>query len=736
MRKTFTLFILVLATSSVFAIYQMRNWTLPPNKVFMQWGNTPTVTSIQGAPNSIYGVANGVYDENNNLLFYVKDATLYDSESNIVSSVTFGDILKEIVIVPIPGQCRKYYVISGAPMPMSSSRIFAATVDCSSGIPLVTSGPTQIATINDGGNIIGLAASKIVSGSGSAAIRYLYAITRAGFHRLTISSSGFSSLTTLAPLPLGIGEATEVELKHDGSKVAWGDVDDANGKVYEISTTSPYNLTTYILPAQASGFCPNEDHRISGIEYDFSGNLWVSATSTCTGNRGLYKITTTTPPSYIYLSNTGSYDKTQLELTIYNYIIAVHTNGSLGYINPDNNTFSTNALNIPITLKSNGNSFFTNVYSLPDQIDYEDYSYFNGIAQGVADFKINNVSPSSNCGAIQTVFNCNPIQLTNLSTGAISYVLEVQSVDANCNIINGLNYHSGRITTLPTDLRNMPGTNGNWLANNTGRFRVRLTANNGCTTTSKFTYIQVNGTPTAVTSCYRFVNNTTCSGTGVVGGANCASVVSVCQNNPKIKADCSGGQFVQGSFDLVIDEFNTSCGFIQNVANSLNNPLSSTADLVCLSLNDFTTTPGYFFSNTPDLRYRVRLTIRNVCSQNTTESWFIDNFGGCKADGEELESMEAEDKSNLDDYKVFAYVFPNPVSGNATIEIQTNIGNVSTIQFIDIQGKIVYQLSESERLDDGIKSFEVPTQNWAEGIYFYNIAVGDKKFKGKIIKTQ
>ncbi|OJV27230.1 MAG: hypothetical protein BGO32_05035 [Bacteroidetes bacterium 37-13] len=711
----------------------MRNWTLPPNKVFMQYGNTtPSVTSITGAPNNTYVVANGAYDENNNLLFYVIDDTLKDASSNYVGMISNSPILKEIVIVPVPGKCRKYYVIVGCPVPMNSSEVLVTVVDCSSGSPSILSGPTQAAFFNGGGNVLGLAASTIISGSGSSATRYLYIISYTQLHRLTISSSGIDSLTTLTNFYPVIGEPTELELRHDGAKLAWGNCNRAEGKVYEILTSSPYTLTTYTLPQQ--GVCATSNQDISGIEYDFSGNLWVSATSTCPDNKGIYKITTTTTPSYLQLANTGSYDKTQLELSITDYILGLSNSGSFGYINPSSNTFSTTSLNIPITVKSNGSGFIGNVYSLPDQIDHENYAYFNGIEQGIADFKINNVIPYINCSPIQEVYNCNPIAFTNLSTGATSYTLEVTSVDGSCNVTGGLNYNSGTITTLPTDLRSMPGTNGTWLGSNTGRFRVRLTASNGCSTTSKFGYIQVNGTPTAVTSCYTYVNNTTCTGSGISGGVNCASAVSVCQNNPKIKADCSGGQFVQGSYDLVIDEYNSSCVFIQNVANSLNNPLTSTADLVCLSLNDFTTTPGYFYTNFANLRYRVALTIRNVCSSNTTTTWFIDNAGGCKTDGDELGYEESISAVFENSTAAFAQIFPNPSSGNSTLEFNLDKVGKTNVTFSDMQGKVIYRHS-ANAMKEGTQSIAIPSADWAAGVYFYQLAVGDAVLQGKMIKT-
>ncbi len=733
MKKLILALLCTMSIFNVIAATQMRNWTVLPNKVQMIWGTAPSVSSIPGASSSQYAVANGIYDEYNNLLFYVRNGEVLNATSGSVGSIVF-DPLKEVVIAPVPGQCRKYYVIMARATPLSSIELYYAIVDASGSVSMGS--PVHFATLF--GNACGMAASKVISGSGSSAIRYLYCISNSNFSRFTISSSGIASQTNLTPSGLSSLSSSEflpseAELNHGGTRFAWGSTNGASGKVYEITTSSP-TLITHTLTFQSP--CTTSNHSISGLEYDANGNLWVSATSSCQNNKGLYKIVTSTSTASYLGSTTQNFGFTQLELSNHDIILGVSNSGGVGHIIPSNNTFNATTTGISFTVVSNANTnTLPGVYSLPDQIDGENYFYFNGIQHGIADFKINNQTPATGCGSIQVVYNCAPLTFSNLSTGATSYVLEVNSLDVNCALNGVYNYNSGTITTLPTDLRSMPGTGGTYLASNTGRFRVTLTASNGCTTTVKVGFIQVNGSPTAVTSCFTFVNNTTCSGSGVSASANCSSVTNVCTNNPKIKADCSGGQFVGGSFDLVIDEFNSSCGFIQNIGNSLNNPLTSTSDLVCLSLNDFTNTVGlgYFFSNPTGRKYRIRLTIQNLCSSNTKEAWFTDNVSGCKTSWDDEEYTSVVD---MDEDVEQVSLFPNPSSGNATLQFSViNSSEKVTAQLYDLQGSVIAVLAEDRMFSNGTHRIEIPSYNIAQGLYFYNIVIGNKSFKGKFVKS-
>ena len=118
--KRITLALLImLTTSSLFA--QMNYWTTPAKKWNMT-SSTPTSTSLPGGA-SAYSVANGAYDENGDLLFYVQDRSVMDDSGSFVgflptknapNSDCHGalDIIGgEIAIVPISGTCKQFYII-------------------------------------------------------------------------------------------------------------------------------------------------------------------------------------------------------------------------------------------------------------------------------------------------------------------------------------------------------------------------------------------------------------------------------------------------------------------------------------------------------------------------------------------------------------------------------------------------------------------------------------------------
>src|SRR5688572_21722568 len=64
---------------------QMNNFVMPPHKSIVKTNPTSIVPLYSGAPSAAsYGVANGVYDVNDVLLFYVKDRNIYDRSGQLV----------------------------------------------------------------------------------------------------------------------------------------------------------------------------------------------------------------------------------------------------------------------------------------------------------------------------------------------------------------------------------------------------------------------------------------------------------------------------------------------------------------------------------------------------------------------------------------------------------------------------------------------------------------------------
>lgn len=727
MKKTLFFIFFVISLNSM-AIYHMRNWTLPPNKVTMTYGNTPVVSALPGSPTGTYAAANGAYDENNNLLFYVIDGTIYSATGSSLTTAPLSTpyyYAKEIVILPVPGQCKKYYVVCSRATALTAIELYRTTVDCSSGTASVPASPGTWTTITStlSGNFCGMAASKVISGSGSTALRYLYVLTRgsgAVITRYTVSSSGIASPTTINTAAMQLlptnGMISELELNQDGSKLAWGYGNTANGKVYELATASPNTLITYTLT--------NPDQNIMGIEYDGSNNLWISAQSVTTLNNGIYKITTTATPSYLKISGTSAYNNTQLEKSNNSYIYAVNNSGTMAYIDETSNSFTTSSSYIPaVTLVSNGSGLA--VYSLPDQVDFEDYSYFNGIPLAKAAFSINGTaSTNSSCGALQNVYNCVPIVFSNQTTGSpISYTLTVNSIDINCNTISGagyLNYNSGTITTLPTDLRAMPGTNGNWLDGHTGKFKVQLTATNGCTITTATAYLQVNGAPSAAVANFQ-INNPV-SGTPCFS-SNAGSPCTLCTGSPTMNISSSTGTITYYK--------KTTEQLISGTWTIVNGPTTVAGGVVGLT-GVYVTQSG--FSYMLGVPYRVTVEVGNDCGSNAKTCYFT--AVACKTDGEETEATtSAIDNISGATFSDAVALYPNPTQGNATLQFTNEKAAMVSAFITDLQGRKVLTIAQDKSFGKGEHNLDIASATLANGVYIYHITINNKTTSGKFVKT-
>ncbi len=687
----------------------------------MKWGQAPVVTTLPGSSTAQYKAANGAYDENNNLLFYVVDGTIYNAAGNVLTSSPSGGVfLKEIGIAPVPGQCKKYYVIMGIPQaPLTGVNLFNAVVDCSSGSAVVSSTWNSFATL--GGATCGIAISKVISGTGEGAIRYLYVISHQSFRRYTIGSSGIGSMTilpnaSLATFSSSQTRTSEAELDFTGTKFAWAGENAFDGKVYEILTSSPYTLTQYTLP--------NGNQNISGLEYDGSDNLWVSANSTSPQNNGIYKITAGSSSPPVLISNSSAYNNTQLELSTYGLIHAVNNNGTFGYIDPTANTISPTTLNIPITLYSNAHSQLNStLYSLPDQIDNENYEYFSGVPNVVANFQINGENRSTTCNTIQTVLNCNAINFLNQSTGANQFSIKLEPIDINCNILTGqTSYTSALLSSVPADLRNLPGTNGTLLSTNPNRYKVTLTSTNGCYTNQVFAYIMVLSNP-ATSSFSTTINN-------AVNGIPCYSTN---QNAPCLV--CIGGITMNLSSSTLITSYTrkTDMKFYIN-----GNPFWYTAhgpqlEIVQNPQNTLTgvyvTQAGFSFLSGAD--YRVTVTLNNDCGSQS----LVNYFKGASCKTGDLESESENTAYSISNPTISNAIFPNPSNGKSTVQFNLQSPSNVDIYITNLEGKRVKEIVTNMYFEGGNYEYALDFSHLSSGVYMYHYVTSQEHQVSKLVKN-
>lgn len=119
-KMFFVMLILGYITNPLSAQTQLQLWTAPPKKI--DFGNiTQAGPAKSNLPIKDYtGVAanyshNVWYDKQGQLLFFIVDGIIYDKDGYKIENINYSsnDINREVAIIPIPGSCRKFYIISG-----------------------------------------------------------------------------------------------------------------------------------------------------------------------------------------------------------------------------------------------------------------------------------------------------------------------------------------------------------------------------------------------------------------------------------------------------------------------------------------------------------------------------------------------------------------------------------------------------------------------------------------------
>ncbi|MBI3501945.1 MAG: SBBP repeat-containing protein [Bacteroidetes bacterium] len=374
---------------------QMRNWVIPPNQADVS-NPIPTITSISSGV-SVTHEANGIYDANNNLMFYCSDDNIYKAGSSTAIS-PLGDNAthigkNEIAIVPFMDNdaCnkKKYYVffIEDEPIDFGPMELWATVIDMSSGSPVVVSSnyrntPYTIWTDKFDGSWGGIAVGKNVGGK-----RYVY-VMRSHLERFTISvpdaSNNFTGISDwqVLAIPGSFDYHTmEMDLSPDGKWLAWG-------SLHQFPTLYNYNIIgltastgnfNNIVKQFNVGIIDVNRFMGRGVEFDAtSTKLFVGA-----GSDGVFYVPVNNTSSQTRITNSDvqGLGFSQLELAQNGFIYAAKSNVAIP-IDPVNNIIGPTNSNISSITpgKNNNGGFFSNwpdFFTLPDQIDGENYSSFN-----------------------------------------------------------------------------------------------------------------------------------------------------------------------------------------------------------------------------------------------------------------------------------------------------------------------------------------------------------------------
>jgi Secretion system C-terminal sorting domain len=221
-------------------------------------------------------------------------------------------------------------------------------------------------------------------------------------------------------------------------------------------------------------------------------------------------------------------------------------------------------------------------------------------------------------------------------------------------------------------------------------------------------------------------------GEGVNSGTTISATqdggVPSCVNNGEFsdvwfKFNNEGITDIEVRFLVVTD----SSGFIFEIFEDCSTPAPDTANGGILSNPCFSIIAGDVFvvdtiTGFPDVAtdYWVRVSTR-ITFDDPGEFWF------------QLVSEEAV-LANEEQYLIEnASIFPNPVKGLATVDLNLKESAQTTFEVFNGLGQTVYR-EEKGRLMQGNHQFELATSSFGSGIYFLKIAAGEKQKILKFVK--
>jgi len=741
-------------------VAQMNYWTTPPYK-FNMTAATPTSTALPGGL-SAYSVANGAYDENGNLLFYVQDQNIFNSAGvnlgNCFIDYTCGEFEShfspmQIEIVPIPGACNQFYVFYSLYDEMGPSILVYIKVDCSSGAPVCIYNTNLCGGINQpfltehsGFLDVAFAVSKVYTGSGSTAKRFLLSVSTNGeIKRSEISATGVSSSTTIANYTqLGIsdseGEINEAEISWGSNNFAWNSYH--NNAVHIIRITESGYLSTPIIAQNYTITNPK------GIEFD---NALTTPKLYATGANGVTQILTSNQTTSAV--STGTYDLSNSYLEfgkngkIYGispvYSLGTLTNSYLVGILPSDNSISAVSAGIDSRFILVGSNFNFNykVFTLPIQIDGDNYNDFNGYPKVTIFGKptINGYGTATVCSSfldpLHDYCQNSPMLFNSTYIGGTptQYQITLTTIDASCNKQKGtglISYTGAWTAGNPSnfDLRTLTDGAGINLGNTLSRkIRIIYSIKNQCgfiSTATGFFNILAPIPPSITLELY----NKNAPQTYLAPSKNISSPVSVGSASLGYRINNSTGTVT--SLNVVIDEVNSTTGaVVQNIYNRTT-AVNGVSGLTYENLNNYCVNSsiwgfdpgfnscdagyagysGYFSYTNGQLsylkKYKLTITISNLCGTSSDWSYLYVNSVNNKMVGIGDKNAQPDGFS----------IYPNPATDNLTIEVSSNQINSYEVSVYDMVGKQVLLLSP-ELNNNGLYKKTIDISMLKKGVY-------------------
>jgi Secretion system C-terminal sorting domain len=361
MKSIFILVSLLVSSGAMQA--QSPHWTLVPNLLAMP---SAVSSAMPGSYTTPYYAANCGYDINGNIMFYIKDGTVYDAAGVVAGNLTsaIGYNSKNLIIVPDPGDCTARLVIhsSGDILVGSGSCYHITFIQCTRisltgsvlNIQQNYSASSLTGSVTQCNLYTGMAVSRVQTGGN----RYLYVAGDANVFKYLISASGITLQQTFA-ISAG-SKPTDLELSPNGDKLAWSDANTSSG-IRWVTLNSLGNFVSYFQTNTTSAA-----YSSYGLEFINNNQVMVAAGNGSSG--GIYVADLTTSLSNQVVNN-AAHSASQLELALNGNIYAASASSLMG-INPV--SYAATFISLPVT--SNSGYLISGYYSLPSQLDGENYA--------------------------------------------------------------------------------------------------------------------------------------------------------------------------------------------------------------------------------------------------------------------------------------------------------------------------------------------------------------------------
>ncbi len=553
----------------------------------------------------------------------------------------------------------------------------------------------------------------------------------------------------------------------------------ATGGYYDFSMAAAQSGYYRAIVSTAPGYTPCSGQTVSSytstavehvvnplplVDYNINGNtasfvqtyacapIWLNYTGTGTVGQYRYKIEECSPTGVVVA---GGYSSNAAYAWV-NGTVPASTNLNSGAVATRFAAFPGNYL---VTLQINNGT----CSSLERKVRI---NVASTAPAATAAFKINNLSVSSNCAIPMDLFNCAAYltTLSNQSVDAISYKIELQASSSSCGTYTSV-YNSGFLSTFPTDLKNLPGTNGTWLQSHTGFFKVILTVQNACGVASaaQTGYINMAGPPAGISFKTSVkVRPSPLSGFTYKGCTVPANTTFVYSEAPQ---SCTGGSTGYNfpmehtnvsnanpvgpvSTTFLIDPGTGSSNYNVGITSYKYDPGNGGTwinmnylgqeEVFPMALEvglgdllwDNPANPYYmhFYNNPPALNiYKIVIRVSNECTTQTN-SQVIQLFPNS------LRKGGAQWPAGTDPEKMTASVFPNPATSDVTFKVAVAQEGRMTIDLYDLKGSRAQQVTKDEPVAEGINVHRADLSQLPTGLYFYRITTGDKVYNGKFMK--